>query len=216
MPKRTTLPPAASVASEMGDGRLFAPAAARNAYAIADVLCRHLPPEGRALEIASGTGQHVTHLAAALPGWQWHPSEIDADRRASIDAHTTEVTNVSLATQLDATAPGWGAVHPGQDLILVVNLLHLISAPEVQTLLGEARAVLAPGGTLAIYGPFLRDGIATSDGDARFHASLRASDPEIGYKDAGDIERSLAALNLSVIAIEVMPANNLFFLARAP
>ena len=51
------------------------PAADRNKQAILDVLVRVLPEQGRALEIASGTGQHVAWFAATLSGWNWQPSD---------------------------------------------------------------------------------------------------------------------------------------------
>ena len=47
--------------------RLHAPAAARNRQPILDVLRRHLPEAGLVLEVASGSGEHVMHFAAALP-----------------------------------------------------------------------------------------------------------------------------------------------------
>ena len=34
-----------------------------------------LPPSGTALEIASGTGQHVEWFAQHLPLWTWQPSD---------------------------------------------------------------------------------------------------------------------------------------------
>jgi len=48
------------------------------------------PRRGRALEIASGTGQHITALARALPKLVWHPTEIAAERIASINAYAAE------------------------------------------------------------------------------------------------------------------------------
>ena len=45
--------------------------------AIVQMLRDVAPATGRALEIASGTGQHIVQLAAALPGLSWQPSDID-------------------------------------------------------------------------------------------------------------------------------------------
>ena len=56
------------------DGQLlahpsFSPAADRNKEAVLLELQRLLPAHGVALEIASGTGQHIAWFAKALPGW---------------------------------------------------------------------------------------------------------------------------------------------------
>lgn len=211
------LPPTASVAHAQEGGKLHAPAAERNGAAIAEVLRAHAPQAGTALEIASGTGQHIALFAAALPALQWQPTDIDPDRLRSIDAHVAaaQLTNVAPALHLDATRKGWAADHPGQALIVLVNLLHLISVPEARTLLTEAATALAPTGTLVIYGPFAREGQLTSDGDARFDAELRAADPAIGYKDTRDMKDWLAHEGLSATTQE-MPANNLAFVCRKP
>jgi SAM-dependent methyltransferase len=218
MSTRRTLPPAASVAHETDGAKLYAPSAERNAGPIAGALQEIAPETGRALEIASGTGQHAVAFARAMPGLSWHPTEIDAARRASIDAYVAEAAlpNLAPSRSLDATAPGWGADHAGQDMVVLVNLLHLVSTQEARTVVQEAAQALAPGGWLAIYGPFLRDGQATSEGDARFDASLRAQDPEIGYKDVAEVEDWLGAAGLAPAAPRGMPANNLLLTAQRP
>lgn len=212
------LPPEASVAHAGADARMHAPAAERNAEAITDALCGIAPATGRALELASGTGQHAVAFARAMPGLDWQPTEIDADRRASIDAHgaVAGLPNLRAAIALDATEAGWGARHAGQSLIVLVNLLHLISADEAQILIAEAAQALAPGGVFAIYGPFLREGRATSEGDARFHASLKAQDPDLGYKDVAEVQSWLKAQGLHPVRPVEMPANNLFLSATRP
>ncbi|WP_371225344.1 DUF938 domain-containing protein [Roseovarius sp. 2305UL8-3] len=214
MSYRKTLPQNASVFTPDDQGRLFAPAAERNAEAITALLQHHAPATGTALEIASGTGQHVAAFAAALPDLVWQPSEVDKARRDSIGSWVQNAANVRAVIALDATDPGWSAVHHGYDLILNVNLLHLISTPEAQTLITEAAQALAPGGRLILYGPFLRDGEATSEGDSRFHASLCESDPEIGYKDDFDVIDWLHEAGLELMDVVEMPANNLSFVAK--
>ena len=212
------LPPNASVAEDAGGDRLFAPAAARNLDALCDLLATHAPPRGRALEIASGTGQHVVGFAKRLPGLRWQPSDIDTARRASINAYAAEAAlrNIAPALPLDATAPGWAGEHGPFDLIMLANLLHLISTSATRCLIEEAAAALAPGGTLILYGPFKRDGQTTSPGDTRFDAQLRAADPAIGYKDNTEMARWLSDAALSPIDEVDMPANNLAFIARKP
>ena len=212
------LPPSASVALTGDDARLFAPAAARNAAALCDLLRSFAPQCGDALELASGTGEHVTAFATALPGLRWQPTEPDPDRRASIDAHVAAagVSNVAPAIALDATAAGWHQTLPRQDLVFLANLLHLIPAAAATRLIAEAALALKPGGALVVYGPFQRHGELTSAGDAEFHAALQSADPAIGYKDTVDMVQWLSDAALSPIDQAEMPANNLAFIARKP
>lgn len=212
------LPPSASVAQVVEGAKLFAPSAIRNVDALCEMLLQHAPETGHALEIASGTGQHVTAFAAALPRLLWQPTEIDPARRASIDAYVSDagLRNVAPAAELNAAQPGWSARVPAKDLILLANLLHLITATEAQTIIQEAALALASAGTLILYGPFKRDGQLTSDGDIQFDAELRAADPAIGYKDTTDITAWLADAGLAQITPHPMPANNIAFIARKP
>jgi SAM-dependent methyltransferase len=217
MPRRLNLPDSASVAHPSPDGRLFAPSTQRNVDAIGDLLAEHLPPQGRMLEIAAGTGEHAVAFALRFPATLWLPTDIDDARLSSIAAHRAlaNAPNLAEPAKLDATSPGWGASFQ-TDAVLIVNLLHLISEVEAKVLLKEAATALAPGGLLFLYGPFLRDGETTSEGDASFHASLSAQDPEIGYKDDWDVIEWIHQNWLELVQVVEMPANNLAFIARKP
>ncbi len=216
MPRRLHLPDSASVAQPSADGRMYAPSAARNREHIADLLADYVPETGKVLELAAGTGEHSVHMAARFPNLVWQPSDIDPDRLNSIAAHgaASKLPNLQAPITIDATTAGWGAQHSGQDVIVLVNLLHLISTPEAKTLLTEVAQALKPGGVFALYGPFLRDGEPTSDGDQQFDAALRAQDPQIGYKDDFDVIDWLQGNWLELAEVVEMPANNLSFIAR--
>ena len=218
MARRRSLPETASVALPGSDGRLFAPSAARNAEAICAMIATHAPKAGRALEIASGTGEHAVRLAARLPGLDWQPSDIEPERRASIDAWVAHAgqPNLRPSIALDACAPGWGAAQSGHDLIFASNILHLVSAEEAKTLIVEAARALAPDGLLMIYGPFLRETGFASRNDAQFHASLTETDPEIGYKALAHVEAWMRGAGLIVQGPAPMPSNNLMLIARKP
>ena len=198
-----------------GDPRLFFAATQRNCGPITDLVRRHAPASGSALEIASGTGQHAVALAKAIPGVTWQPSDPDPAHRASIDARAAAagLGNLLPAIALDAAEPGWSSKLGGRSLVLLVNLLHLITGPEADAVVREAAAALAPNGQFILYGPFLRGGRTTSDGDSRFHAELQARDPAIGYKNDADIADRLAEAGLSLLETVEMPANNLAFVS---
>ena len=216
MNQRGTLPPAARVASTDGHGRRTASAAARNAPAIVQMLRDVAPSKGRALEIASGTGQHIVQLATALPGLSWQPSDVDPARLTSIAAWAADalLPNLRPACQLDATKAGWAEEHASQDVILLVNLLHLIGDTATQVLISESAKALAPGGIVILYGPFMRSGVLTSAGDRAFHESLREADPDMGYKDDTIVLNKLRAAGLTPTDRVEMPANNLTIIAQ--
>lgn len=210
------LPANASVANEGDGGKLIAPAASRNSAVLCDLLDRIAPISGDALELASGTGQHVMAFARRMPGLNWQPSEITPERRDSILAYTDDLPNVAPPVHLDATTRGWSSDFAQKDLIVLINLLHLISWAEVMTLISETAVALRPGGRLVLYGPFMRDGKLTSDGDKRFHNALIQQDPEIGYKDDRELQELLGANGLNLIELVEMPSNNLAFVAKNP
>lgn len=201
---------------EANDGRLFAPAAARNADAIVAALAPLLPSSGYALEVASGTGEHVIALAKTCSGLIWQPTDIDDKRLESIAAWTAHsgLPNVAPPLCYNAIETTWPG--PPMDAVFLSNLTHLISEGDAKTLLAHLASALAPGGLLAIYGPFKRGADYASEGDAHFDASIRAERPDAGYKDIGWVENQLASHRLKHQDTIAMPANNLLTLWKAP
>ena len=213
---RTKLPDTASVAVSQGDGRLFAPSAERNSAPIVNLIKRIAPEPGNALEIASGTGQHIVQLALSLPNIIWSPSDVEGKRLKSISAwvESENLLNIKPPIYLDATETGWAKSLPKSDFILLVNLLHLISWDETETLISELSIALKTKGIALVYGPFMRNGQLISEGDKNFHTSLIQTDPDIGYKN--DLEMLTLFSNSGLVHLETveMPANNAAFVLQ--
>ena len=112
-----------------GDGgsapKRHAPATLRNRDAIAAVLAEWLPLGGTVLEVASGSGEHVVHFAAAFPHLRWQPSDPDPAGLTSIAAWAAEAAlpNVAPALALDAAATDWPVERA--NAILCINMVHI-------------------------------------------------------------------------------------------
>jgi len=196
----------------------FSPAADRNKQPILDVLLKVLPAQGKALEIASGTGQHVAWFAASLPQWTWQPTDAMPAALDSIAAWVAEqgLLNVRPALALDVMASEWLPGDAKFDLIYCANMLHISPWATCAALMQGAARHLTPGGVLVTYGPYLEDDVPTSEGNLSFDQSLRAQDPSWGIRRREDVEQQAARAGLRLRARHAMPANNLLLVwARA-
>jgi len=216
MPVRENLPPTANQAANIGKKKLYSDSAARNAPVILEVLSQYLPDKGKVLEIASGTGQHCAFFAKTFCNLEWQPSDIDPKRLDSIKAYITETNqaNINMPISLDATAENWAKKINTYNVIIAINIFHLISNKEMKSLIRESSLALQTSSYFVIYGPFMRGGELTSDQDIKFHTSLIECDPDLGYKDDFDILDEIEANNLSPEAVIEMPSNNLMFIAK--
>ena len=192
------------------------PAAERNQAPILAALERLLPGRGVLLEIASGTGQHAAHFAAALPRWEWQPSDLEPAALASIDARCAALGNVRPALALDVLRAPWHGVPPLVDAIFCANLLHISAWPTCAALMQGARRHLAPQGLLVLYGPYRVDGEPTAPSNVAFDADLRARDAAWGLRRLADVTAEAEAAGLVLRERIAMPANNLLLVwARA-
>lgn len=196
------------------DQRRHAPAAERNKQPILDVLRRVLPASGTVLEVASGTGQHVAHFAAALPALTWQPSDRTDQEFASIVAWcaSTGASNARPPLVLDVTREPWPLATV--DAIFCANMIHIAPWQACLGLLRGAGRHLAPGAPLVLYGPFRIGGEHTAPSNAAFDADLRARDPAWGVRDLDEVARVAASHGLELEERVAMPANNLTVILR--
>ena len=185
-----------------------APSAERNKQPILEVLRRVLPSTGLVLEIGSGTGQHVTHFAKALPGLTFQPSEMDESRHPSIAAwiRHEKLANVRAPLAFDLTRRPWPVT--AADAIVCINVIHISPWEATLGLMRGAGELLPPGGVLVTYGPYRRGGAHTAPSNEAFDASLRSRDPGWGVRDMEEVVAVAKEAGLELQETVPMPANN--------
>ena len=202
------------------DARRYSPSVARNRDPILAVLRRHLLARGLVLEIASGSGEHIVHVAqntgrqdtgdkGGRPGLVFQPSDPDADARASIDSWVTAlgVPNIRPALALDASSDTWPIDRA--DVVMCINMIHIAPWTAAIGLIGGAARILPPAGRLYLYGPYRRDGAHTSPSNADFDRDLRSRNPAWGVRDLEAVVALADAHGFAPPMIDAMPANNL-------
>ena len=190
------------------DTRQHAPAAERNRHPILAVLRQVLPASGLVLEIASGSGQHVTHFAAALPDLVWQPSDTDAGSRTSIAAWTahTGLTNIRAPLALDVERSPWG-IDSAQALICI-NMIHISPWTATQALFDGAARLLGSGSVMYLYGPYRRHGAHTAPSNEAFDQQLRNRNPAFGVRNMEAVVALGEAQGFVCGEPIGMPANN--------
>jgi hypothetical protein len=219
----------------MTDARRHAPATSRNREPILAILCEELPPSGRVLEIASGTGEHAAAFAAALPQIMWQPTDPDSDALASIAAWRDAEGSPNLLAPfaLDAAAPVWPVEQADAvvcininsnscdqqksaiyDACVCINMVHISNWTATVGLFKGCAKVLAPGAPLILYGPYIEDGIDTAASNMEFDRSLKERNPEWGLRNVADMDKVAAEFGFKRTTRVEMPANNLMLIYR--
>jgi SAM-dependent methyltransferase len=173
-----------------------------------------LPATGTVLEIASGTGQHAIHFAAALPHLVWQPSDLDDEARASIAAWTAHsgLANVRPPLALDVRDASWGI--EAAAAIVCINMIHISPWASAQALIGGAGRLLGAGGVLVLYGPYRRGGAHTAPTNAAFDEQLQRRNPAWGVRDMEDVVALADAAGFDADEPVEMPANNFSLVFR--
>ncbi|XP_029692184.1 methyltransferase-like 26 B isoform X1 [Takifugu rubripes] len=182
---------------------LLSPQAERNweslCCVLEDVLENQSHRQLFALELGSGTGQHVIRFAQKMPFVTWQPSDITQECLDSIKAYiaATRLKTVLQPVQLDAGQPWeqWAGVSRGScDIIAAINLVQYCSFKTAQGVFTGAGQVLKQNGLLLTYGVFAINGTITPACNEKLDSELRKLNPEWGLPDM-DVLRQLAYTN---------------------
>ena len=194
--------------------RRSAPAALRNRQPIAQVLADWLPEHGLVLEVASGTGEHAVYFAERFPRLEWQPSDSHPDALGSIAAWRLEagLDNLREPLAIDAESRDWPIGRA--DAVLNINMVHISPWQAALGLLDGAAKLLGSGAPLILYGPWLKDDIATAPSNLAFDADLRLRDERWGLRRVEDFAAEADRRGLRLEATRPMPANNLMLLFR--
>ena len=192
--------------------RRSAPAAMRNREPIVEVLREWLPARGLVLEIASGTGEHAAYFGEKFPKLHWQPSDLHPDSIASTEAwrQAAALPNVLPPVKLDASTADWPISRA--DAVLCINMVHISPWSAALGLLDGAAGVLASGGPLILYGPWLIGDGPTAPSNLAFDADLKARDPDWGLRRVEDFAAAAEERGLTLVETRAMPANNLMLL----
>ncbi|MGY4516271.1 DUF938 domain-containing protein [Lysobacter sp. HA18] len=188
------------------DAKPFAPACERNRDPILEVLRRHFVGCRSVLEVASGTGQHAVHFAAALPWVTWQCADL-APRLPGIQQWLDDAGLPNTPAPLVLDVCGAWPMGP-YDAVFSANLLHIVDWRAVEAFFNGVARVLGTGGTLVVYGPFNANGTYTSVSNRDFDAWLKARDRRSGIRDVEAVRALAEQAGLRAVNEITMPANN--------
>ncbi len=185
----------------------YSQACENNKQVILDSIRREFAAGGVVLEIGSGTAQHVTHFAEALPNIRWQPSDVQENLSAVL-AGLADCTlpNISAPLALDVAKAQWPVRQV--DGIFTANTLHIVPEGYVDSFFRGVKRTLRPGGKLCVYGPFKYQGEFTTPSNARFDQWLKERNPLSGVRDFEQVNAWARDAGLRLLADHAMPANN--------
>ena len=194
----------------------------RNRDAILAVLKERLPKsEGHVLEIACGSGMHLSYFAPHFEHLRFHPSELDEEVFENIKKLKLEngINNIEDPVKLDLLSPDtWS--NPSEqmfDAIISINILQVAPFEVGEGIMQCSAKLLKSGGFLYMYGPFKVNGEFSSPSNENFDRQLRSADvPFWGLKDIADVTSAAKANGLILKEKIDMPSNNFSLLFSKP
>lgn len=189
------------------------PSAERNKPYILEILQKHFDSNktGNVLEIASGTGQHVSYFAQHFPLLTFQPTEYEKSLFKSIEAYAndTPTKNVKTPIYVDVTTDSstWN-LNTKYDYMININMMHISPYQCSVGLFKNASKLLQSNGLMITYGPYAFDGTLTPQSNVDFDRNLRTENPEWGVRDVKDLEKLANENNMKLLNLYDLPSNN--------
>ena len=186
----------------------FSQACENNKDVILEVLQRVFADSETVLEIASGTGQHATHFAAAMPWLRWQPTELPGNLPVLAPrcaAYAGQNLQPPLALDVRRQDDWPQGVSGG---LFTANSLHIMAWASVEALFSHLGDVAQQPLVLAIYGPFNYGGRYTSESNAAFDQWLAQQHPDSAIRDFEAVDVLATSAGFSLLEDNAMPANN--------
>lgn len=191
----------------------FSQSCENNKGPILEELERAFAGRCKVLEIASGTAQHATWLAAHLSQLVWQPTELPEHLPVTQPrclAYTGD--NLLPPLGLDVSDRPWPVEVP--DAVFTANSLHIMPWQSVVELFAELGERAQADTMVAVYGPFNYDGEYTSSSNAQFDQWLARQSPYSAIRDFEAVNRLAEAAGFGLSGDREMPANNRLLIWR--
>ncbi|MFL0786370.1 MAG: DUF938 domain-containing protein, partial [Prochlorococcus sp.] len=159
--------------------------------------------------------EHAVAFQKLFPKLIWHCSDIEPKHLRSINAwiHFEQLEQVMPAPiTLDVRNRPWQLPDVLIDHlcgVICINMIHITPWNCCESLIQEASQIVGESAPLILYGPYKRNGLHTSESNAKFDESLRKQDPSWGVRELEDVKQLGLSVGLYLNNIIEMPANNL-------
>ncbi|QXP83263.1 DUF938 domain-containing protein [Methylococcus sp. Mc7] len=193
-------------------------AGCRNRDAILEVLKGVLPREkSHVLEFAAGSGMHVHYFARHFGHITFHPSDSDELLLPHIEERTRQsgLGNVARPRRLDLSQPHTWPDGEEFHAIYCINVFQVAPVSIAGGMMECTSRILADGGFLFVYGPFLDYGRFTSAFDEEFDRLLRsAGEDGWSLKDIAELNRAAGRNGMRLDDEIDMPSNDFALIYR--
>lgn len=186
----------------------FSAACERNKDPILEVLQQVIQrSDRRLLEVGSGTGQHAVHMAPHFPWLEWHPTDLSVNIPGmKLWFAEARIPTIQTPVRLDVAKDDFPKLK--FDIVFTANTLHIMHWKECKSFMKLLGGRLREGSRAVFYGPFKYGGEFTSESNAVFDQSLKATDPLRGIRSIEDIVSNMDKNGFDLSHDFEMPANN--------